>query len=376
MTTRTLSLLFAIFACGSLRAASIVATGTNGEEAVRLRAEFLAQALPVSYETHVKAGAHFHLSWIELTGRTKSFATKHSAQELIYAFWPWFDDPAHAPEATILLLGLTGRKMMTRQKLSYADTAHPGNWSELATSCIDECKIECRSALNQPNWWYPHQVLFDRETVLTESKTSAVVRASYIAAMQKALANPKIRTENPLEVKSILETLCVLDAREAAQSVVDYMFYDWRTASDYRLQEGDMISHTERASNKPHNLSNIQLPAFLYLPRFGDACVPLVIARLANATVEERSVNTGGGATPAIAISYFMWLHYTEKQAVDAIRAYKRSHTELTEMQLGALSELLDAIESKKFRNDGLLKNPHPVVRSWAPSATNAPAIK
>lgn len=61
MTTRTLTLLFAVFACGNLHAASIVATGTNGEEAVRLRAEFLAQALPVSYETHVKAGAHFHL---------------------------------------------------------------------------------------------------------------------------------------------------------------------------------------------------------------------------------------------------------------------------------------------------------------------------
>ncbi len=367
MITRACIIVCVLAGCGIARAAGIVSSGTNGEEAVRLRAEFLAQALPISYETHVKAGAHFHLSWIELTGRTKSFATRHSAQELIYAFWPWLDDPAHAPEATILLLGLTGRKMMTPQKLSYTDKTHSGNWSDLADSCIDECKIECRGTLNQPNWWYPHQILFDRETVLIESKTSAVVRANYIAAMQKALADPKIRTENPLAVREILSLLNYLDRKASVSTFLDYIFFDMYTGGNYRLKKEPV------SVNDIYNSENGTFTGLACLAGMGAEYFPAVINRFAMATHEERSTHAGGGAIPMLAIFYFHAAGCRENAAVEAIHQYKVAHKDLTDEQKASLDEIMDAINTKKYRPSFMKGS------DWAaPSnaVTNSPPIK
>ena len=374
----TLNVMMLLLAVGLGNAGSIVPSGPNGEEAVKLRGEFLAQAVPISYEPHVKQADQFHISWIELTGRTQAFAERHSATDLIYAFWPWFDNPQHAPEATVLLLGVTHREMMRPQRLSYVDRANPGNWARLASGYMDECKIACRLALNQPDWWYPHKVLFDRDTVLAETKSNGVVRASYIAAMQKALSDPKIQTENPLEVKNVLEILSALKAKEAAHTFVDYMFYDWRRGRDYRLQVGEAprrdCSTNELARFEHGNIGSLiqsPLPCITFLPLLGDSCVASVIQRLADCSPEERSMFVGGGAAPACVIYYFIYCKYTEGQAIGAIEAFKRSHPELRTDQIAILDEVLDAIRTKKYRGDGLLKNPYPVVRGWAPSSTN-----
>jgi hypothetical protein len=202
------------------------------------------------------------------------------------------------------------------------------------------------------------------------------LRAAHIEAMVKALADPKIRTDNPLEVNSILLILDALKAREAAQSFVDYMFYDWRAGRDYRLNDGDMLPLPRYDASKPHNLAQVQLPVLLYLPRLGDVSVPMVLRRFANATDEERSVAVGGGAATAIVIKYFMWLRFTEQQALDAIADYQNKERDLSKEQIGALGELADAIKTKKYRTDALLKNSNPIARTWAPSFTNEPSQK
>jgi len=46
----TLNVMMLLLAVGLGNAGSTVSSGPNGEEAVKLRGEFLAQGLPISYE--------------------------------------------------------------------------------------------------------------------------------------------------------------------------------------------------------------------------------------------------------------------------------------------------------------------------------------
>ena len=350
-----------LLAVGPSNAGSIVSSGPNGEEAVKLRGEYLAQALPISYEPHVKQADQFHISWIELTGRTQAFAERHSATDLIYALWPWFDDPQHAPEATILLLGVTHREMMRPQRLTYVDRANPGNWVRLASGYMDECKIACRGALGQPEWWYPHKVIFDRETVLKESKTNALVRSKYIAQMVQVLSNPQIRTDNPLEVKSILGLLCEIRAVNAASTFCDYLFYDWRTGRDYRF--ADEVSIGQGA------YPNSALAAVACLASLGETTIPVVLDRFSRVTAEESSVNVGGGGAPVLAVRYFYLLHYTEQQAISAIEDFKLANRDLPEVRIARMNELVEAIRGKKYRPRFFRAN----RSDWAaPEATNS----
>jgi len=345
----------------------------------RARAAFLKISRPLAYKYVVDRKAQspfgYALSHIELFRDAKEFAKKTPATDLIYALWPFLTNHTYDAEAFIILQGALEPKMAGDWGLNFLDAAHPGTWPQSRRYAVAHCQWLCRSALGQPEWWYPHPVLFDRGRVLAESKTNAVVRAAHIEAMVKALADPKIRTENPLEANNILLILDALKAREAVQTFVDYMFYDWRTGGDYRLREGDLIPPPRYDPNKPNNLSQVQLPAFMYLPRLGDVSVPLVLRRLANATEEERSVEIGGGAAPAIAVKYFMWLRFTEQQALDAIADFQSKEEELSTEQKAALAEVTAAILEKKYRFDALLKNSNPIVRTWAPSFTNAPPI-
>ncbi len=366
MKLRTCGLVCFLAGCGITHAAGIASSGTNGEDAVKLRAEFLEQALPISYEPHVKTGDRFHLSWVELSGRTRSFASRHTLHELIYAFWPWLDDPEHAPEATILLLGVTHREMMRPHRLSYVDRSHPGNWAALAPGYVDECKIECRAALNQPEWWYPHPMLFDRDRVLAESKANAAARAAYIGAMVKALADPKIRTENPLEVRNILGVLSALNATEASATFVQYAFFDWQTGRDFRRRSG--------STNDFADVHGLILPIATLIPRLGTRAFPLVIERLSSATTEEMSVQQGGGAFPVLAVMYFIGSRCSEREALEAIDAFVRAKRELSNSQLEALRVIRDAVHAKRYRPAWLDKVSTRSYRDWAaPVATNSP---
>ena len=341
----------------ALGASDISTTGTNGADAVRIRAEFAGIAQPIHYESSTKRGDHFTLSWIELNDGARMFGEKYSAKELIYALWPWLDDAGHAPEATIMLLGVTGRQMMRSQKLTYVDSGKPGNWTSLAPGYIDECKIACRLALNQPDWWYPHQVLFNRDAILAESKTNELTRANYVSTMQKALADPAVRTGNPLEANSILLILSALDAKEAAPMFVDYAFFDFKTGNDYR-----------RSSGNTNNFSDVYLqvlPSTTVLPRLGKEFVPLVLKRLSNATPEDQSIQAGGGATPVLAILYFIQVGLSENEAQQVVEQGLKDRN-LTDAQRAALTEIKTAITNKLYRPDWLRQSSIASKKTWA----------
>ena len=341
----------------ALGASDISATGTNGVDAIRIRAEFSGIAQPIHYESNTKRGDHFTLSWIELNAGARTFGEKYTAKELIYSLWPWLDDAGHAPEATIMLLGVTGRQMMRSQKLTYVDSGKPGNWASLAPGYIDECKIACRLALSQPDEWYPHQVLFDRDAVLAESKTNALTRANYIGAMQKALADPKIRTENPLGVEETLNLLCSLGATEARSTFLDYLFFDWKAEMDYRIG-----TTTGSYPGKP-DVYHAYLPCIAYLARMGSNNVPMVLQRFADTSVDERLIGENGGGSPVAAIRYFYLLGFTENQAIKSIEDFRQSKRgQLTDKQIEALQEIVDVIKEKRHRPD-YFKVGHP---DWA----------
>ena len=90
----------------------------------------------------------------------------------------------------------------------------------------------------------------------------------------------------------------------------------------------------------------------------------------------ERSVTTGGGGTTAFAVLYFIELGFTESQAVEAIDTYKRQHAGLSVQQIASLDAILEAIRTKQFRTDDLLKNREPNVHTWAPSYRKTVPVK
>ena len=346
-----------------------------------VRQAFRELERPIEYILLRQGDSHGPMSFISLQGGASAFARRYSAAELVYALWPLLDSPEDDADAALILMGKLNVTLYT-DSFTYRQPSERGNWSAMRTYCVETCRIYARRALGQPEWWYPHPVLFDRGRVLAESKTNAVVRATHIEAMVKALADPKIRTENPLEVNNILLILDALKAREAVQTFVDYMFYDWRTASDYRLKIGEAPSRHSSTTEAEHyerttigGIVQSPLPCIHILPNLGSDYVPLALRRIANSTPEERAVYEGGGAVTACALYYFIFLRFTEKQALDAITDYQDKEEDLSQEQKDALGELAEAIRGKKFRTDGLLKNSNPVVRTWAPSYTNAPPI-
>lgn len=327
------------------------------ERIEEVRKQFRDLRRPIEYESKVdRDDPRIPLHWIELRGQAKAFAETFSKEELIHGLWNYMDDPSYDAEATILLLGAVGWRHVEAWKLTYRSCSDPGNWAEVKKHFMEWCRIDCRRAIGEPPEWYPHKVLFDRETVLTASRTNAAARAAYIAAMQKALADPRIRTENPLEANSIILLLSALDAKEAANTFVNYMFYDWRRGGDYRMSSPDDLVR---------NIYRVNPPLLTCLPRLGKQSLPLVLGRLADATGEELSVQPGGGGAPVFAVQYFWLLNLTEAQAIKEIEDYKSARRDLTDKQVGSLDEIIDVIRMKKYR-------PSHVRGDWAaPSATN-----
>ena len=174
------------------------------------QAAFLALPRPLGYK-HVLDRPASNLaissldaeSHIELFGGARTFVDGTPAQDLIYALWPFLTNQTYDAEAFILLQGKLAPKMASDLMLTYQEAKRPGTWPSYRAHLVERCQRLCRSALNQPEWWYPHPVLFDRGQVLAESRTNAVLRAAHIAAMVKTLDDPKIRADNPLEVKNI-----------------------------------------------------------------------------------------------------------------------------------------------------------------------------
>jgi len=333
-----------------------------------IRARFQKLSHPINYSYVVDhRGATFDLKGmdptyghLELHRGTRRLAEECTLTELIHALWPYLDGPDRCSDAYIML----NAKLNTRMQDEYHYVR--GN--------IENLKKECRRALLQDDEWYPHKVLFDYEEVRAAWR-DPVKRKQYIDGMQEALQDQKLRAENPLEVKNLLMLLSMLDAKEATSTFCEYMFYDWRTASDYRLGCEDDIKPiaNNQVLRKSHNVYVAPVPCTTYLPRLGAGTITNVLGRLADCTKEELSVLPGGGAAPAFAVNYFIRLGYSEPKARAAITAYKLAHSDLSERQKAALDEIMEAITTKKYRTDALLDVTEPAKRTWAPSFDTEP---
>jgi hypothetical protein len=348
-----------------------VTPDTNRVE--QLKREFLSLKRPIDVGTFVEKPSTSlvignSIAYVTIGGDGKKFLEKATVKEVVYALWPFLDGVEHDADAALMLLCKLHVRISAGYELTQDSQSAKRSWPRERTGIVRVCKRSSQFALAEPDWWYPHNVLFDLTVVLEESRTNPVVRAGYIAAMQKALEDPKIRLENPLGVDETLVTLSFLNATEAAKTMVDYMFFDRSTGSDYRIPE-DGTTNGFWDPNKPHNLG---LPCNRDLPRLGEACVPYVLARIADSSETERSTRVGGGAQTILPMFYFIAVGFSEEQAVAAIARFKQEHKELTNVQLGALNELVEVIEKKKFRPDGFRGCRERVPASWAvPVSTN-----
>ncbi len=280
-------------------------------------------------------------SHVQLEGAAMDLAKRYGVADLAAALWGFLDDTQYASDACACLYGTVKAKLPGRSPKILQDAAY--------------CKWVVRDALNQPDYWYPHKVLFDQASVMRDRKDPAARRRN-IEAMVKALADPKIRTENPLEVENIQSLLAILGAKEAAPRFVDYLFYDFRTGADYRIKEGD--SFAQGTFEKVPGCT-------VRLAKLGPEFVPLVLDRLSRTTKQERSIDVGGGGAPVFALCYFYCLHITEEQAAKAIKHFVASQSSLTTDQVAALDELVEVVKLKKYR-------PSFFAGSWAAQpATN-----
>ena len=334
----------------------------------RARAAFLKLSRPLAYKYVVDRPARdpfeYALSHIALHKDAKALAEGTPAMVLVYALWPFLTNQTYDAEAFIILQGALEPKMAGDWGLDFIDAAHPGSWPRVRPYAIDKCRRLCRSVLGQPEWWYPHPVLFDRGRVLAESKTNAVVRAAHIEAMVKALADPKIRTENPLEANNILLILDALKAREAAETFVQYALFDWSTGADFRRRSD--------STNDFSDVHGLTLPIVTLIPRLGAHALPLVLERFGNATAEEYSVQRGGGALPVLAVMYFIGCGYSESASIAAIDTFLHRSEELGDAQVSALRGIQHAISAKLYRPAWLTRVRTQSYRAWAaPVATN-----
>lgn len=283
------------------------------------------------------------ISHVELNGDTAAFVKKYDLKTLALALWPYLDRSETAGDASVCLFGAM-------------KTSLGGTSASIATN-IPFCKWTVRRAFNQPNWWYPHQELFDRNTVLAESKTNSLARARYIAEMQKALSDPKIRTENPLEVGNILFALSDLNAENTSNTYIDYAFFDLKRGIDFRRQFSD--------TNTLGDVYLEVLPITTIIPRLGIDAVPVVLNRFANATIEERSLGIGGGASSVLAVLYFIQAGLSEEDAINVVNNKLKERT-LTDMQRDSLNEIRGAIQNKLYRPDWLRRTSIKSKKTWA----------
>lgn len=342
------------------------------ESIAHTRAAFLALSRPLAYKYVLDKPARNPgatsldaVSHIELYGDAKVLAENTPAAELIYALWPFLTNCMYDAEAFIVLEGALEPRIAGDWELNFVSLEKPGSWPGFRGHSIEHCQRMCRSALNQPEWWYPHPILFDRQRVLAESKTNAAVRLAYIDAMVKALADPNIRSENPLEVKNMFGILSAMKAIEATPSFCNYLFYDWKTGKDHRISAQDDVSNGSYPGSA--------LGAVACLARLGKGTVSLVLDRFSRASPEELSTNTGGAGIPVLAIRYFTLLGISEADAIKQINDFRVKDPNLPEARKAALDSIVDAIQGKKYRPD-FLSTERP---EWsAPASTNIPPRK
>ena len=331
--------------------------------------------------------------YIYLSGKLAEFAEKYTQEEIIAGIWDILDNltPDRMDSLVALFyatqnwnayaLQFPNEDARNRIKNTFKHPYFSGFDFELVRmECVDELYPQrtdmiVRLAKAKGDEAYAERIL----KAAQNRKNPAARRLEYIDAIVKILADQDIRKENPLEFENLFlilfEVMRIHNEFHAGaiQTFVDYMFYDKTTGADYRLQEGDLEIVGPEIS-KPHNIDQVAIKLFL-LTMLGKKYIPATLARFADASAEERSVETGGGGTPIHAIIYFRRLGVSVDEAIQHVENYKEEHKNLTDGQKEALDEIILFIKEKRFCSDALLEDTNEAVRTWAPSYGKDAAI-
>lgn len=327
------------------------------EDAIRqARDLFLDIPRPISYESKVHgtfvSGRHAD---IRLMGAANTYANSQGITNLAYALWDYMDGETYDAEAVILLMGHLKAFATGLPALTYRDAAHPGNWPKYRKRWISVCRNRVKFALGKGvvDGWYPHDVLFDEESV-RRGKTNKVLRAQYVDAMREALRSPDLASKNPLEVKNIFHLLSVLNAKEAAPEAMGYFFFSWKQGGDYRLRADGLHVRSDQVEDAVIHGLGLECPVpFFMAQRVGEDSIPLVLDRYSKTSAAERAVEDGGGCAPVFVLHYFICLRYSREQAVEAIGEYVRQkEDDQTEEQRVVMNSLLDVVRTGKYQAD------------------------
>jgi len=309
-------------------------------------------------------------SHIELKAPLKAFAQKYTPAEVAAALWDVAGDPGRARDVAAYIRGAEGRRGgMPGKADPYRTQEELYVMAKLPRRPPPREPPKNLSELNPPFPFRPSFTGLDGQQVHRECRDNPALRAEYIGAITKILADPGIRKENPLETKNLLDILFFyLKAEEAIPTTLaDYFFYDSTTGEDYRLQEKD-LRMSEGGTGLMPGQNVWQTPCQAYLKLFGKGHIPVALKCFSNAPKIARTVETGGGGSPLLAVFYFWRLGLPIDEALQSVEDYKTAHPDLTDEQKEALDEIMTFIREKRFCTDALLKNDKEAVRTWAPS--------
>jgi hypothetical protein len=273
---------------------------------------------------------------IELDYAMEQFAKEYTAMESAAALWDMLDDPDICLNAAAYVCGAD--KRLTSPNFS------------LMANKKDRVKMDLASRAHIPGGgpkgpdfpFRPSFIGFDSQAVQADCRDKPARRLEYIEAIVKILSDPTIRKENPLEVANLLLILNCLRAKEALETMINYMFFDSRIGADYRITKDDAFD-----KGRYTGISG----SVVGLAKIGKEYIPFVLRRFAKTTDEERSMNIGGGGAPVYALCYFFTLGMTEKDAIKAIEDYIfANQAKLDDKEKQALREILVVFKGKRYR--------------------------
>ena len=305
-------------------------------------------------------------SHVELYGEAKTFAEKYTPDELASGLYDLLDAP---------------RDSIKNPRLDQTPRRPTKLWTNLVAFAFAKGGMDAGPPAF-PRWpYYAYEAEkiigsrdkprnfsgFDRDQVSADIRANPSRRQEYVDAIVKILADPNIRHENPLETKNLLDILFyALDSVKAIPTLIDYMFFDYTTGENFRLQDRDFQVGEDGQEWIPQRITNAR--CWGYLATCGRNYIPDVLWRFVNASEIERKVGVGGGGVPLFAMLYFRDF-VTANEALEYLTDFKRDNVErLTDEQKKALDEIIVFIKEKRFRSERLLENSNEAVRTWAPS--------
>lgn len=231
-------------------------------------------------------------------------------------------------------------------------------WKSQRVSVVRECRFLSRQTLGVGQFWEPHEILFDFDSIIGESN-----RVHSIETLRRLLSNDSVLRNNPQEVRRILEASYALSAVELTNELIRTFFYDLSTGNDFCLSRQN--ANTHRSLWKPLSKPDEWKDHPDWTPEFPDVAVPRLLAKVAgkdaiplvfdhfSKTKElARSVDIGGGFAEVIVIRYLMEksLHLTRNQCLSALEDFLVTHRSLPDDRRSVLAHLRTTLISGRYQ--------------------------